>query len=412
MKPVSRAPRPHRRPCREEPAMTFRRLALAMVSGILIAGPASALTITATFDATITSDPQASTIISTINSAIAQYQSKILDGTTEQILFYEKTTGLGSSHNSGLVVPYTTFVSALQANANSADDAVALSYLPAGPNNPVNNNANIRMSQCLSRTLGLASAPQGAPAYRRSLSISSIEPAGGGGTREHATLTDLGPVSIEAATLDTIWLNTSICNLSPSQADPLKYSLFAVTCHEIDENLGFGSTLNSTPNGGPTSTNWVQPEDLFRYDPRGHRSWSSTLTDTAYCSFDGSTILARFNQDQDGDYSDWYSPGNQVPQVQDAFGTQGSTPQMGVEWRVLDAIGYRYSPVGLWVDFNWSGTQTGAYATPYRTLAGALAVVPANGTIFIKGPGHTTELPTISAAMTIASVYGLAGIGY
>jgi Divergent InlB B-repeat domain len=50
--------------------------------------------------------------------------------------------------------------------------------------------------------------------------------------------------------------------------------------------------------------------------------------------------LARFNQTQGGDFQDWYSPGGQTPQVQDAIGTRGATPVLGTELRALDVIGY------------------------------------------------------------------------
>jgi len=40
------------------------------------------------------------------------------------------------------------------------------------------------------------------------------------------------------------------------------------------------------------------------------------------------------------DFGDWYSPGGQTPQAQDAFATPGARPNLGVELTVLDVIGY------------------------------------------------------------------------
>jgi hypothetical protein len=72
----------------------------------------------------------------------------------------------------------------------------------------------------------------------------------------------------------------------------------------------------------------------------------------------------------------------------------------------------------VWVDFNWNGLQTGAFATPYRTLHAALnaaALLPSAGrTIRIKGPATSAETfsPTpISVPVSIISVGGAATVG-
>ena len=85
----------------------------------------------------------------------------------------------------------------------------------------------------------------------------------------------------------------------------------------------------------------VLPEDVFRYDALGARSFTTDANAASYFSLDGTTALARYNQHQGGDFQDWYSYyGGQTPQVQDAYGTRGSMPVLGVELRVLDVIGY------------------------------------------------------------------------
>ncbi len=115
----------------------------------------------------------------------------------------------------------------------------------------------------------------------------------------------------------------------------------AVTQHEIDEALGFASALNGLSNGAPAPTGPVFPEDLFRYDQNGSRTLTTDINAQAFFSINGgATDLARFNQDAGGDFSDWYSPGGQTPQVQDAFGTPGAKPNLGVELTALDVIGY------------------------------------------------------------------------
>jgi hypothetical protein len=82
------------------------------------------------------------------------------------------------------------------------------------------------------------------------------------------------------------------------------------------------------------------PEDLFRFDSSGHRSFTAG-GDDAYFSIDGgATLLARFNQTSGGDYGDWWSTGSHDTEVQDAFATPGATPDPDIELTALDVIGY------------------------------------------------------------------------
>jgi hypothetical protein len=84
------------------------------------------------------------------------------------------------------------------------------------------------------------------------------------------------------------------------------------------------------------------PEDLFRYDAAGNRSFNTNNAAQAFFSLDGTTQLAQFHNISDGaDYGDWES--SATAQVQDAFATPGAHPQLGVELRALDVIGYDLS---------------------------------------------------------------------
>ncbi|MDB6017216.1 MAG: hypothetical protein JWR19_1705 [Pedosphaera sp.] len=266
--------------------------------------PPSGLTIIPTFDSSIANDPNAATIEATINSAIAVYQSSFSDPLTVAITFKKVNTGLGSSSYSYFPFPYSSYRSALISHATSADDTQALTEVPSGSLNPVNGNASVNINLALCRALGLNST-QGQPD-------------------------------------GTISLNIAIMNLTSVNPDPSKYSLFAVASHEIDEVLGLGSALNHLNNGDPAPTGAISPEDLFRFDQNGARSFTSDINAAAYFSLDGTTDLARFNQHAGGDFSDWYSfNGVQATsQVQDAYSAPNSFPVLGVELRVLDALGY------------------------------------------------------------------------
>ncbi len=267
----------------------------------------SGLTIVPTWDSSIESDPRSADIKATINAAIAVYKANFSDPITVAITFQKVATGLGGSSTFAGTFPYSAYRAALVSHATSADDMLALNFLPDAANNPVNGNPNICIPTALARALGFtggqALPPQGYPD-------------------------------------STISVNIALTNISPSDTDPRKYSLFAVVSHEMDEALAIGSSLNNLNNGDAAPTYPIFPEDLFRYDLSGARSFNTNLTSAAFFSLNGTAQLAQFNQRQGGDFSDWYSPGGQTPKVQDACSTLGATAILGVELRVLDVLGY------------------------------------------------------------------------
>jgi hypothetical protein len=349
------------------------RTLAALLTVLLLCAKASALTIGPEFDRTITSDANAAAIETTITAAIAFYEASFADPVTVHFRFYEMDHGLGENSPLRGTFSYSAYRAALVAHQTSADDATALAHLPDTTDNPVNGNPNVVVALPLARALGLTSVA-GFPDD------------------------------------DVIRLNTSICNLPGEEIDPKKYSLFAVVCHEMDEGLGIDSALDNLSNGTAAPTRAVAPGDLFRYDQTGARSFNTSLSTTAYFSLDGTTDLARFNQDEMGDYNDWYSPGGQGPQVQDAIGTKGTAPVPITELRVLDVIGYAPSPV-VWVQYGLSAIGSGTYAQPYNTLVLGISTVPAGGKVMIKYPGSTPEKLTITKPMMIRSCGGSAIIG-
>ena len=292
--------------------------ALAIV--LLSSAPAHAtsLSITPTFDSSITGDPNAAAIEAVITQAINLYQASFSDPINVSIKFQEGG-GLGGSNTTLYKISYQNFINALVADSSSANDAVALSHLPTGANNPVTGSTTINVKTANLKALGFNGA--------------SFPPIGGfdGIITLNTNLTDIGSAGTTG-----------------------QYSLSAVVEHEIDEVLGLGSDL---PGGGTNGFfNDPAAEDLFRYTGAGNGTRSYTTSgDDAWFSIDGTTNLARFNQgsinNNGGDYGDWWSnngggngiPGSPTPQVQDAFATPGSHPTLGVELTALDAIGYNFS---------------------------------------------------------------------
>jgi hypothetical protein len=301
------------------------------------------LTIVPVFDSSITSDPQAATIESTIRAACAVYQSDFSDPITVSITFREMGSGLGQSSWSYYTFSYSSYRAALVAAATTPDDSTALAHLPVQTGNPVNNNANVYIKTAQAWDLGLNSGTSG-------------------------------------ENVGTISLYTGIMNLSSAQTDPTKYSLFSTTCHEIDEVLATGSALDQVYNGGDSATGPIFPEDLFRYDSSGNRSYTTSSSATSWFSIDGTDDLAQFNQVSSGDFGDWYSYyGGVVPQVQDAFATPGTSPNLGVELRVLDVLGYHLviqkpapnfvsvTRSGNTINLVWTAVSGSSYQVQYST---------------------------------------------
>jgi hypothetical protein len=263
------------------------------------------LTINATFDSTITSDPNAAAIESTINAAIAILQSQFSDPITVNIKFVKMTSGLASSSSWFLTIPYNTFLAGLKGDVKTVDDVTATSLLPSVPTNPVNAATTINVNAANLRAIGIAAPPT---------------PDGFDGT---------------------IFLNTTITNPG-SPGSPGRASLLPAVLHEIDEVLGLGSSLPDVPNGT------IFPEDLYRYsfvNTRTFTTLDSRISGVfAYFSIDAKTALAEFdNQNDGGDFGDWQSNPLRAgvsPKVQDAFATPGANPSMSVELRALDVIGY------------------------------------------------------------------------
>jgi hypothetical protein len=268
------------------------------------ANPPPGLTIIPVFDSSITSDPQAATIESTINAAIGVYESDFSDRITVSITFKEMSSGLGESQTSYNTYTYSAYRAALVTAATTADDSTALANLPVQVDNPVNTNQNVNVKTALAWDLGL-----------------------NGGT--------------SGENVGTISLYTGIMNLSDAQNNPDNYSLFSAACHEMDEVLATGSALDQVYHGGNTATGPISPEDLFRYDSSGNRNYTTNVSATSYFSIDGTNDLAQFNQVGSGDFGDWYSYNVEVvPQVQDAYLSPDVSPNPGVELRVLDVLGY------------------------------------------------------------------------
>jgi hypothetical protein len=75
--------------------------------------------------------------------------------------------------------------------------------------------------------------------------------------------------------------------------------LLSTVEHEIDEVLGLGSDLGQAD----PFFNDPTPEDLFRYDSAGNRSYTTNPGALAFFSISGLPSLAQFDNQNDG--GDW-----------------------------------------------------------------------------------------------------------
>jgi hypothetical protein len=306
---------------------------------ITVNPPLAGLIINPIWDSSITSDPNAAAIENAISNAILVYETKFSDPVTVQITFAEMSGGLGQSSTFISTRPYATFYSALVSDSKTTNDVLALANIPGGSVNPVNGGSSMQLTLPNLRAIGINQSPSGGQSD------------------------------------STISLNMSIINIDRISINPSKYDLMAVVSHEIDEVLGTSSGLL----GGT-----VTPPDLFRYNSSGVRNFT-TSGDDAWVSFDGGlTRPVRYNQNPagqpSGDFGDWWSYNvPHTPRVQDAFGTAGATPNLGVELTLLDVIGWDLvipPPVptiqnvtrsGNTLFFSWASAAGKSYQVQYKT---------------------------------------------
>lgn len=237
----------------------------------------SGLTIQATFDGSITTNPNAAAIEAMINRAIAIYEFLFTDPITIQIRFRYATTApngtplpqgaLAQSLFVYYVGPWDRFITALRADAKTSDDNVAIASL----GNYFYSN-NINPSSAGGRAVGLDTPP----------ALFANGTVGYGGPYD-------GIVTLNSAMSYRFTRPTSGGNFDAQRA----------TEHEIDEVIGLGSHLN-------TGSNDLRPQDLFSWTSAGTRNITSS--GARYLSINGGvTNIVNFNQDPHGDFGDWLS---------------------------------------------------------------------------------------------------------
>jgi hypothetical protein len=273
------------------------------------------LTIHATFDSSITSNPNAAAIEAMINRAISIHESLFSDPITIQIRFRYATTAPDGtplpqgtlSENISVVytIPWSTYINALRADAKTSNDNLANASLPGTAL-----SSNIKPSSANGRAVALNTPP----------AMFANGTIGNGGPYD-------GIVTLNSALPFQFTRPPSGGNFDAQRA----------TEHEMDEVIGLGSRLG---HGGGD----LRPQDLFSWSSPGIRNLTSS--GTRYFSINGgSTNIVNFNQDPSGDFGDWLSTAcpQAHPYVQNAFGCAGESSDVTAsspEGINLDVIGY------------------------------------------------------------------------
>ena len=298
--------------------------------------PTAGLIIHPTFDSSITSNPNAAAIEAMISRAISFHESLFADPITIQIRFRYSTTApdgmplsvrtLALTNILLYEIPWSSYISALRADATTSNDTQANASLPGTAL-----SGNIRPSSAGGRAVGLNTPP----------AMFANGSVGQGGPYDAiVTLSSSAPYQF---------------NRPPGASS---FDAQRAIEHEVDEAIGLGSRLGGNGND-------LRPQDLFSWSSPHNRNISTS--GSRYFSINsGVTNMVNFNQNPDADLGDWFS--EQCPQtqpyVQNAFACRGQSSDISAispEGIDLDVIGYDLSQTSLSNISTRSFVQTGEH---------------------------------------------------
>jgi hypothetical protein len=255
------------------------------------------LIITPNYLSSITSDPNAATIETTIQSSATD----VNDITYNQYVTALKTQQLLSSY----------------------DNTAILSLGSGTTTNPVNGSTEVQTSSALQRALGFSAVAN--------------------------------PDSTIEFNYSLVYDGTG----TPPAGKYSLGSVISHEIDEVLSIGGGGSQLNNLSD--TDYNNEIGPLDLYRYSGNGVRSFTTTVSGTnPYFSINGGqTNLVYFNQDGStgSDFGDWGNgvsgseAGNTPPLVQDAYGIPGTAPSLSSQELIaLDVAGWNLTAQGAAIE--------------------------------------------------------------
>jgi hypothetical protein len=251
-----------------------------------LASPVQAMIINATYDSSVTSQPDAAQIESAFAAASQTIEDLYTNSITVNITVYFGNVGLGMSYTALTGNPaYSDLVNALAAAATTATDSNAVASLPG-------------------------SDPTGSGPWW--VTTAQAKALGSIGGTVYVAPNDPGQdgqITFGSANSYTFDPN--------NRAVAGEYDFIGVAEHEISEVLGRSAGLNTIPTYGGYVT-----YDLFRFTSSGVRSLNTNDTGVYFSIDDGVTSLKAFNPPGNGgDLQDWQM--STRPDSFDAFAPPG-----------------------------------------------------------------------------------------